>query len=278
MRYLLKVLSRIVVIAGFSTVLALFFLSTCSKPPIQVDWITLQGGTLEMGSPVKGADLSHLPPRSLSVHIPEEQPRHQVTLASFSIMRNEVTVEQYRKCVTAGACTAPQEVPFTNYYMPERARHPVQYIVWSEARRFCQWTGGRLPSESEWEYAARGGGQEIMYPWGNEPPSCDKLVRWDSDAVCEGMSTQPVCSKWGGTTPQGVCDMAGNVWEWMEDAWFNSYENAPRDGSARLSSPLDPRKVLRGGGISSTADYRTTHRVGHLPDFVYPGLGFRCVK
>jgi len=165
----------------------------------EIEFVSLAGGRFQMGG-----DGEY-----------DGRPIHGVGVPGFEMSKTEVTVGQYRQCVNAGACTEPsdhwQNVP------GERENHPVTYVNWQQAKGFAEFVGARLPTEAEWEYAAKGGGQNIVYPWGNEAPDCDRL-NFNS---CVG-GTTPVCTYATGNTAQGLCDMAGNVWEWVEDDWHNS--------------------------------------------------------
>ena len=148
---------------------------------------------------------------------PDVKPRHTVTVNSFEMAKTLVTVEQYKVCVDAKACTVPSAGPDCNWGVPGRGKHPVNCVDWQQAQTFSAWEGGRLPTEAEWEYAARSGGRDQKYPWGDSPPTCEKAVF----KGC-GTGTAPVCSKPAGNTAQGLCDAAGNVWEWMEDRYHPS--------------------------------------------------------
>jgi formylglycine-generating enzyme required for sulfatase activity len=152
--------------------------------------------------------------------------------------RTLVTNKQYQACVEAGACKAPCDCG-EKFRGDER---PVVCVDWSQAKAFSQWAGGRLPGEAEWEYAARSAGQDRKFPWGDEPASCDRTVI----SGCSVEATMPVCSKPSGNTEQGLCDMAGNAWEWVEDRYHGSYEGAPADGSA-WDVPAGAFRVQRGG-------------------------------
>jgi len=210
-------------------------------------WVSIPGGSYEMGSAEGPAST---------------QPVHSVTIAAFELMKTEVTVGQYRKCVDAGACTTPEGVflggyqaaretedqasPYCNWEHPEREDQPVNCVDWDQAQAFAKWAGGRLPTESEWEYAARSGGNTQPYPWGDEAPSCSRAVFDDGAFGCGEFQTWPVCSKPAGNSAQGVCDLAGNVKEWTQDDFHDSYVGAPADGSAWEGEPV--LKVRRGGG------------------------------
>ena len=117
-----------------------------------LDWVQIPGGTFQMGS-ASGDD--------------DEQPVHTVGVAGFKMMKSEVTVGQYRKCVDAGSCTAPDTGEDCNWNTG-REDHPVNCVDWNQAQAFAVWAGGRLPTEAEWEYAARSGGKARTYPWGDE--------------------------------------------------------------------------------------------------------------
>ena len=110
-------------------------------------------------------------------------------------------------------------------------------LDWQQAVDFCAWAGGRLPSEAEWEYAARSGGpsSSYKYPWGNDAATCTYAVMDDGGYGCGTGRTWSVCSKPAGNTSQGLCDMSGNVWEWVEDWYHGDYTGAPTDGSAWVS-------------------------------------------
>ena len=177
----------------------------------------------------------------------------------------------------------------------DKENHPINCVYWEQARVYCLWAGGRLPSESEWEYAARSGGQDITYPWGNEAATCAYAVMNDSNAGGNGCGTggtMPVCSKPTGNTSQGLCDMSGNVWEWVQDWHHGSYDcaanpaasncnvsgSAPTDGSPWEAGGGSDR-VLRGGSWSYYADdVRAANRGRITPSYRSYNLGFRCAS
>jgi len=194
-----------------------------------IEWVTIPGGSFMMGA----KDCSRA------------QPVHRVKVKTFEIAKTEVTVQQYKACVDAGACTAPGMGAFCNSGKAGRENHPVNCVTWDQAKVFAQWVGGRLPTEAEWEYAARSAGKNWKYPWGNEDASCERANIPAFPLGCVG-GTAPVCSKPAGNTEQGLCDMAGNVWEWVQDVFHETYKGAPADGSA-WESPTGPFRANRGG-------------------------------
>ncbi len=206
----------------------------------------------------------------------DESPRHQVTLDGFYIYTHEVTNEMYARCVAAGGCMPIQALasgPTSHYDDPAYADHPVVGVDWLMARDYCVWAGGRLPTEAEWELAARGT-ESLRYPWGSEPPACDRVNMFGCQMPPD---TMQVGSYALGNSPYGVWDMAGNVWEWVND-WYDEdyYVLSP------ASNPLGPYygelKVARGGGLySEPVQMRAAARVGANPHRAYDDVGFRCV-
>jgi formylglycine-generating enzyme required for sulfatase activity len=202
--------------------------------------------------------------------LPDQRPAHRVTLSSFWIMQTEVTNAQYAHCVDAGACTAPANDRWNN---SDFAAHPVTGVTWQQANEYALWVGGRLPTEAEWEKAARGTDGRI-YPWGNEITGNEQLNYNSSMGVGD---TMPVGSYPQGASPYGVLDMAGNVEEWVGD-WYGPVYYArspeenptgPNDGSA---------KVLRGGSyFSNRLHVRSTAREKAFPNSNFPSSGFRVV-
>ena len=147
-----------------------------------------------------------------------ERLQREVTVPDFWMMRNEVTVEQYRACVNAGAFTAlgcneateesadGQDWLSCNY-AHNRETHPVNHVAWTQMRTFGTWVGADLPTEAQWEFAARSRGQNITYPWGNEAPNCD----YADYLSCAERGTSAVCTHNPGNSAEGLCDLAGNL-------------------------------------------------------------------
>ena len=171
-----------------------------------------------------------------------EHPYHEVYLDAYEMDRTEVTAAQYLACKTAGGCTPAGTGLYATYEVPGKEDHPVNYVTWYQAEDYCLWTGKQLCTEAQWEKGARGGceknggpsnckAQSRKYPWGNETATCDLAVM----NGCDG-DTQPVCSRSpAGDSPYGLCDMAGNVWEWTAD-WYGSDYYCAGSG-ADTSSP-----------------------------------------
>ena len=152
-------------------------------------------------------------------------------------------------------------------------------VDWKQARAYAKWAGGRLPSEAEWEYAARSQGKSWKYPWGNAKATCARAVISDGGDGCGKNLTWPVCSKQKGNTSQGLCDMAGNVREWVEDWYHSSYKGAPTDGRA-WTSPTGVYRVPRGGcwGCYASGCRAALRTTGYDPVFTYYYVGFRIAR
>ncbi len=206
----------------------------------------------------------------------DEQPVHRVSGSPFVLDRYEVTNARYAACVEARACSAPALASsFTRaqYFGAEAfADYPVVHVSWGQATSFCAWAGGRLPTEAEWERAARGTADARTYPWGDSPPDCTKA----NYAGCVG-DTDRVGKRPAGQSPYGAFDMAGNVWEWTSD-WYEAgfYGRSPEQDPA--GPDMGHLKVMRGGcWASGTSSLRATCRKAELPSSWAPNVGFRCV-
>jgi formylglycine-generating enzyme required for sulfatase activity len=192
-----------------------------------------------------------------------------VSVRPFSLDVTEVTADAYAACVRTGRCSAdhpgewtPEGTNFAvdgrcNYGVAGKGNHPMNCVDWNQATAFCRWAGKRLPTEAEWEWAARGQNRGTTYPWGNDEPASQAC--WDRAGTC------PVGSYPEGDAPGGIHDLAGNVWEWT----------ASNYGAGAFSS----MRVLRGGGcLGDATSLRASYRFGDtpLPRVYY--LGFRCAR
>ena len=187
---------------------------------------------------------------------------------------------QYRQCVAAGACSAPDSGGTCNWTAAagQREDHPINCVDWDQARAFATWAGGRLPTESEWEFAARSRGLNHEYP-SNQAPNCNRFHYSD----CDPRSTIAVGSRPNGNTAQGLQDMAGNVWEWVEDQ--DCAYPSPADGSAARC--MDEDRVRRGGGWQNMTQLvgvptahllRAARRTSERPGRRHSSLGFRLAR
>jgi formylglycine-generating enzyme required for sulfatase activity len=204
-----------------------------------------------------------------------EFPVHEVYLDRFSIDVHEVTVAEYRACVDAGGCT---EADPCNAARPGMGDHPINCVDWEQAGAYCAWVGKRLPTEAEWEKAARGT-DERTYPWGEDEPSCALAVIAEDGEGCGSEGTYPVGSRPAGASPYGALDMIGNVEEWVLD-WFDSAWYAESPGVNPEGPEQGTHRIVRGGTWRSS-DPRTTRaawRWGNVPSSRYEAGGFRCAK
>ena len=206
-----------------------------------------------------------------------EKPQHTVYLDAFWIDQTEVTSAMYSKCVASGKCKPPW-----CRAGPEFAQDPAGCLDWFNAKAYCEWVGRRLPTEAEWEKAARGTDGRL-YPWGNEPPTCEVAMMNDgSGYACgetDGTAVAHVGSRPKGASPCGALDMAGNVWEMVTDLYDPDYYS-----SSPYSNPTGPASgygpAQRGGAWDSKANLvRAAYRVAHSNNAWGGGsnIGFRCV-
>jgi formylglycine-generating enzyme required for sulfatase activity len=187
----------------------------------------------------------------------DEQPVHIVYLDGFYIDKTEVSNAQYRKCMETGPCDTPEDTIY--YDNADYAQHPVVFVRWNDANAYCQWAGKRLPTEAEWEKAARGTGRWV-YPWGNTFDGtklnfADKNTSFDwSDSNWDDgyAATAPVGSYPNGASPYEALDMAGNVWEWVAD-WYDEGYYSQSPGRNPPGPDSGEYRVLRGG---SWGNYR----------------------
>jgi formylglycine-generating enzyme required for sulfatase activity len=222
-------------------------------------WVT--GGRFTMGaSDLKAA--------------PNERPAHDATVGSFWIDRTEVTVGAYRACVGAHKCEAPPRSATTCTYEMGDETLPVSCVRWQDADVYCRAQSKRLPTEVEWELAARGGGA-FKYPWGMSSSSClnaATLLHDNTGRSCTGRRPAHVGAYAMNVSPFGAVDMAGNVEEWTSDWYVEHVASGARPTSGASH-------VLRGGGwLSRPADSRTSSRNWGSSVEAGPNVGFRCAK
>jgi formylglycine-generating enzyme required for sulfatase activity len=211
----------------------------------------------------------------------DEAPVREISLDSYWMLLEEVTTAQYAKCVSAGGCR-PEDVSreggYFDFGKPGRHQHPVNGVTWRGADDYCRWIGARLPTEAEWEYAARGP-EARLFPWGGDPPSCDFVVMTEGgqlgcghDGARDGLF-HPKST----VAPFFLQHMSGNVWEWVAD-WYapDAYAGAP---SRNPQGPVTgDRRVLRGGAWTTieAAELRGSARAALAPDAMMYDVGFRC--
>lgn len=198
-----------------------------------------------------------------------DAPRRTVTLRAYWIDQTEVSHAMYRKCVQADVCTPPAEGAGNTSDLD----HPVMKVDWQQASTYCAWAGVRLPTEAEWEKAARGTDGRT-YPWGEQEPT-PELVNYDRHFG----GTRPVGSFPQGASPYGVLDMAGSTWEWVSDAYQeDAYRTTPAEDPQGPDHPEQLLyRVIRGGGWDNPKNFLFTYlRNFSLPEYALDNLGFRC--
>lgn len=223
----------------------------------------------------------------------DEQPAHEVFIDSFWMDQVEVTTGMYDLCVKAGACRPPRQLRSDNrveyFGNPEFRDYPVVNVAWYDANAYCKWAGRRLPTEAEWERAARGDDKR-NYPWGDELPN-----EYNSNSLNTVGDTTRVGSYAEGASQFGVLDMAGNVWEWVADYYrADYYAKSPLENpqGPAAEEVFDSMRVIRGGSFQEDGIFLRVANRSFLPgpdpraeqeDEAYYGkattlIGFRCAQ
>jgi eukaryotic-like serine/threonine-protein kinase len=240
--------------------------------------VFIPAGTLRMG----GLDVYSV--------ATDELPAHTVSLEAFWTDQLEVTNAMYMLCAQAGACTPPMNWSsgkrFSYFNNEEFKDYPVVHVTWGQAQAYCEWAGRRLPTEAEWERAARDDDLR-NFPWGDEPPG-EAHANFNSLVN----DTSRVGSYPAGASPFGALDMAGNVWEWVADLYaIGYYSVSPEHNPPGPETSSTDRRVIRGGSFQDGwVNLRVSKRgsaLGPIPNSPYdtPGrngehsskIGFRCV-
>lgn len=239
-------------------------------------------------SDMDGMTLMYIPAGKFQMgnHIPtewtgeDELPLHDVYLDAFWMDQTEITNAQYQKCVAIKECTPPHstasETRKSYFDNPEFAVFPVIQVDWEQASVYCKWAGRRLPTEAEWEKAAKGDTDQI-YPWKGDAVG-PSFANYDMDDDWPNADTSEAGSILAGASPYQVMELAGNVYEWVAD-WYDAsyYSQSPAENPA---GPADgSSRVIRGGSWSSDALFiRAASRLPYYPDGFANDIGFRCAQ
>lgn len=254
----------------FTTVAAalLFLLVGCTEPP--KDMLEVPKGEFTMGSNDTDKEAKALQYGATKPWYENERPMRTVKVAGFYIDKTEVIHAQYKQFLDATGRKPPTQWPGGVYPM-QYSDHPVTFVTWFDADEYCKWKGKRLPTEAEWEKAARGtDGRE--FPWGSE------FDKKKVNALGEYTSTTPAGMFPEGKSPYGALDMSGNVQEWTAD-WYKPYP----DNTFKDDDYGEKHKVVRGGSWGGMGHYtlqvylRTSFRNTAPPNGVFNDVGFRCV-
>jgi formylglycine-generating enzyme required for sulfatase activity len=225
------------------------------RPPMDLAWVSIPAGDFMMGCDAADDGCSK-----------KEQPRHKVTISKpFQINPTLVTNGQYKKCVEAKACTVPK---WDNYYTTLSANYPAVGVSWHQSKAFCEWVGGSLPTEAQWEYAARAGETGMSYG----PKDDVAWHRENSNRVLHPVALK-LPNAWG------LYDVIGNAEQWVADYMDSKYyAKSPAVDPTGPESSLADYRVLRGSNFTSFRRLDLAMRADEEASNVFDGVGFRCVK
>lgn len=249
-----------------------------STPP--ADMVLVEAGWFVRGSTAEEIEAIYAACRQVQVERSQalcwrprsEQPQHRVYLDAFAIDRYEVTNAQYEECYRAQRCRAPAQSP--SFDSVENGAYPVVGVTWFDAENYCRWRGKRLPTEAEWEKAARGP-DGWLWPWGNSFVAGNANIRAFGVEPGRGRMV-PSDSDRDGLSPYGAANMVGNVMEWVAD-FFGPYN--PSENRNPMGPASGAEKVIRGGSWNTNiVTARPAARVSRPPDTAYPDVGFRCAR
>lgn len=222
----------------------------------------------------KGIIMAYVPAGKFTMgsdRVDDERPPHEVYLDAYYIDKYEVANSLYNVCVEIGICRLPSDI--RHFSDPKYANHPVVYVDWEMAQRYCEWRGIHLPTEAEWEKAARGT-DDRLYPWGNAI-SCEQA----NYANCVGDTTD-VGKYQSGASPYGIYDMGGNVWEWVADWYLSDYYQILESSFSNPQGPsFGEDKTKRGGDWNDESIWLIVSKREHSSASYYSKTtGFRCAK
>lgn len=239
-----------------------------NKIPFEPKWIQIPAGSFLMGASPKDPNAE-----------PIEKPQHSLTLPDYWIQVHETTNANYAQCVEAKKCISPQSTKSSTkseyHGNPKYANYPVIYVTYNQAQEYCEWIGGKLPTEAEWEKAARSVyPKNEIFPWSTSVSEPNEDVAnfgkiWHDTLWVGNYEARP------GFFEGGLKDMAGNVWEWVED-WYKAYP----DGNPKADKNFGEKfRVVRGGSFASDPVFlRISNRFYKDPNEASDSVGFRCVR
>lgn len=257
MKFIVRIVLTVVVVAAGP--------DRSGAQEVELPWVRVEAGTFQMGC---------VPDDPFCLET--ERPRHKVTLSAFDLMETEVTVSQYGQFVQMAGHAQPEEPDF-----PQEPDHPVVHLDWDDAATFCAWAGGRLPTEAEWEYAARGGSEGTIFWWGNQLTR--DYANFGHSECCSG--TAGGADNWVNTAPigsfpangLGFYDISGNVWEWVNGWMDDFYTDEPVTNPQ--PSEAGQLRVIRGASwLNYPEVWRLSVRLAFSGEAHTSNIGVRCAR